>query len=385
MAAAAAATATGIVVPATAAVAAAPSSASAGPLPAALTGDPCSLEYAAALDALHGLGPKAREFCFPPTPPDAMYRPAGERSIYLCGNSLGLQPERTERYVVEELSKWRAHGVEGHVKTARPWWLIEQTVEGMTAAIVGALAHEVVAMNSLTVNLHLLMVPFYRPTATRYKILLEDHAFPSDTVSDDARSGGPRPALRLSLPARPLASTQYAVKSQLLVHGRRPEDAMVTVAPRDGEQLLRTDDIVAAIGAAGESLALVLLPGVQYYTGQLLDIAAITAAAHRVGAIAGWDLAHAVGNVPLRLHDWDVDFAAWCSYKYLNSGPGGIAGAFLHERYAEEPIEARPFLAGWWGHHRESRFKMGSDFVPLRGAGKLQLSNPPVLQTASLR
>lgn len=214
-------------------------------------------------------------------------------------------------------------------------------------------------MNSLTSNLHLLMVAFYKPTATRFKILIEEHAFPSDT---------------------------YAVKSQLAVHGIAEDKGLVTVSPRAGEETLRTEDILSAIEAAGESLALVCLPGVQYYTGQLLDIPGITAATHAVGAMAGWDLAHAVGNVPLHLHDWGVDFAAWCSYKYLNSGPGGIAGAFVHEKYAKESFAERPFFAGWWGHRRSDRFKMGSEFVPHEGsAARFQLSNPPVFQTAALR
>jgi len=211
--------------------------------------------------------------------------------------------------VQEELDKWSRYGVEGHFRTERPWVSVEDTVQAVSARLVGAMPSEVAVMNSLTVNLHLLMVPFYRPTPTRYKILIEEHAFPSDT---------------------------YAVKSQLMVHGHNPETdpgCFITVAPRPGEDLIRHEDILAAIAAAGDSLALVLWPGVQYYTGQTFDLPALCAATHAAGAMFGVDLAHAVGNLPLRLHEWGVDFAAWCSYKYLNSGPGGIAGAFMHDRY----------------------------------------------------
>lgn len=315
---------------------------------------------AARIDAADAGVCRRDEFLLPPTEGTARIRTPGSPSVYLCGNSLGLQPKRTRAYITEELDKWGAHGVEGHFKTARPWVTIDETVRDASAALVGAVPSEVVVMNSLTVNLHLLMVSFYVPVGPRVKILLEEHAFPSDT---------------------------YAVASQVLLHGGAPSTDLILVKPRAGEETLRTEDITAAIAGAGSTLALVLLPGVQYYTGQLLDIPTITAAAHAVGAIAGWDLAHAVGNVPLHLHDWGVDFAAWCTYKYMNSGPGGIGGAFVHERHAECGTGggSRPRLAGWWGHRKEDRFKMGSDFIPTPGASGWQLSNPPVFQTAALR
>lgn len=279
---------------------------------------------------------------------------------------------------------------------ARPWVTIEDTVTESMAKLVGAQRHEVVVMNSLTTNLHLLMVAFYRPTQERYKIIIEKHAFPSDTVrggGGQGRGGGHSShtpsclstcAVLPSLPF-PAPCLQYAVKSQLAVHGFSPEQGLIEVGPREGEQLIREEDLLAAIEAAGSSLALVLFSGVQYYTGQLFPIQAIAAAGHAVGASVGIDLAHAVGNVPLCLHDWGVDFAAWCSYKYLNSGPGGIAGAFLHDRHADKSFSDMPFFAGWWGHSREKRFAMGPDFLPMRGAARFQLSNPPVLQTTALR
>lgn len=280
---------------------------------AALEGDEdiCSLHFAEKLNAHDSLASMKDEFRIPLTSEGALYRPLGSPTLYFCGNSLGLQPKRTAPYVEEELAKWAQYGVEGHHRTVRPWVSVEDTVTALSARVVGAFEREVAVMGSLTCNLHLLMVPFYRPTATRYKILIEAHAFPSDT---------------------------YAVKSQLAVHGHNPDtepDALITVAPRPGEELVRHEDILAAIAAAGDSLALVLWPGIQYYTGQAFDIPALCAATHAVGAVFGLDLAHAVGNIPLSLHRWDVDFAAWCSYKYLNSGPGGIAGAFVHDKYKD--------------------------------------------------
>lgn len=256
--------------------------------------------------------------------------------------------------------------------------------------LVGAQVNETVVMNSLTTNLHLLMVAFYRPTSTRYKIILEDHAFPSDTVcphlsSYRSISSDDEPSVRVLLLRVMVVLLQYAIKSQLAVHGVKEEDGLVLVSPRPGEDLIRHEDIIAAIQSAGDSLALVMFTGVQYYTGQAFDMQAITKAAHEVGAYAGFDLAHAVGNIPMYLHDWDVDFAAWCTYKYANSGPGGIAGAFLHSKYAKTPFLEMPFFAGWWGHRREDRFKMEGTFHPIEGAGKFQLSNPPVFQIASLR
>ena len=284
--------------------------------------------------------------------------------IYLCGNSLGLQPKRLRSYVNEELDKWEIYGVEGHVKPIRPWLTVDETVNESSCRIVGGLPHEVVIMNSLTVNLHLLMVGFYQPNNPnvlpkgRYKILIEDHAFPSDT---------------------------YAVKSQLLYHQQNINDALLLVKPREGEECIREEDILQIINDNKDTLALVLLCGVQYYTGQVFNIPKITAAAHSVGAYCGWDLAHAVGNIPLKLHEWNVDFAAWCTYKYLNSGPGGLSGAFLHEKYRSDTLEKRPHFAGWWGHRKHDRFKMGPDFTPIDGVQGWQLSNPPVLPIAALR
>jgi kynureninase len=282
--------------------------------------------------------------------------PHGERdSVYLCGNSLGLQPKNAARYLEEELAAWQRFGVEGHFRGKRPWKDYHELFAAPLAKLTGAREHEVVCMNGLTVNLHLLMVSFFRPTATRYRLLIERSAFPSD---------------------------RYAVVSQLRHHGLDPDDALIEVARRDGETYLRDEDVAAAIRYAGDSLALVLLPGVQYLSGEALDIAKLTAEAHAVGALAGWDLAHAIGNLPLALHDAGADFAAWCSYKYLNGGPGAVAGAFVHERHGNDL--SRPRFAGWWGHDKAARFRMAPDFVPIPGAEGWQLSNPPVLGMAAL-
>jgi kynureninase len=276
-------------------------------------------------------------------------------SVYLCGNSLGLQPKNAARYLEEELGAWQRFGVEGHFRGKRPWKDYHELFAAPLAKLTGAREHEVVCMNGLTVNLHLLMVSFFRPTATRYRLLIERSAFPSD---------------------------RYAVVSQLRHHGLDPDDALIEVARRDGETYLRDEDVAAAIRYAGDSLALVLLPGVQYLSGEALDIAKLTAEAHAVGALAGWDLAHAIGNLPLALHDAGADFAAWCSYKYLNGGPGAVAGAFVHERHGNDL--SRPRFAGWWGHDKAARFRMAPDFVPIPGAEGWQLSNPPVLGMAAL-
>ncbi len=275
--------------------------------------------------------------------------------VYLCGNSLGLQPKAAARYLEEELAAWRRFGVEGHFRGLRPWQDYHEQFAAPLAMLAGAQQDEVVCMNGLTVNLHLLMVSFFRPTKTRYKLLIERSAFPSD---------------------------RYAVVSQLRFHGLDPAEALIEVAPRAGEATLRDEDVAAAIRAAGDTLALVLLPGVQYLSGEALDIARLSAEAHAVGALAGWDLAHAIGNVPLGLHDAQADFAVWCSYKYLNGGPGAVAGAFVHARHARDA--ALPRFAGWWGHDKASRFRMGADFSPIPGAEGWQLSNPPVLGMAAL-
>ncbi len=280
----------------------------------------------------------------------------GSPHIYLCGNSLGLQPKRTRDYVTQELDDWAALGVEGHFHAEHPWMPYHEFLTPSTARLVGALDHEVVVMNSLTVNLHLLMVSFYRPTGKRYKIIIESDAFPSDL---------------------------YAVESQIRHHGLDPADALIRVAPASGDTILEEDVILQAIAEAGDELALVMIGGVNYYTGQYFDLERITQAAHEEGAVAGFDLAHAAGNVPVRLHEWKVDFACWCSYKYINSGPGGMSGVYIHERHARDTSLHR--FAGWWGHDQETRFLMGDDFRAMPTAEGWQLSNPPILAMAALR
>ena len=278
----------------------------------------------------------------------------GKECIYLTGNSLGLQPKRTQNYVVDELEDWASLGVEGHLHARNPWLPYHEIFPKQLSMIVGCKENEVVVMNSLTVNLHLLMVSFYRPTQQRYKIICEAKAFPSD---------------------------QYAFESQAKYHGFNPDDTVIEVSPREGEHTLRTEDIVSTIQQHSDNVALVLFGGVNYYTGQLFDMKAITEAAHSVGAYAGFDLAHAAGNVELHMHDWDVDFACWCSYKYLNSGPGGVAGAYIHERHIAN--RDLPRFTGWWGHTKETRFKMEKGFEPIPTAEGWQLSNAPVLSMAA--
>ncbi len=275
-------------------------------------------------------------------------------TIYLTGNSLGLQPKLTRKFVNEELDDWATLGVEGHVHSRRPWVYYHKFSKKILAEIVGAKPVEVVAMNQLTVNLHLMMVSFYKPTKQRFKILTEAGAFSSD---------------------------QYAFESQLAFHGLDPSKALVEIQPREKEYALRTEDILSAIKIHGNELALVIFGGVQYYTGQFFEIGKITNAAHEAGAIAAFDLAHAVGNVPLQLHNDNVDFAVWCSYKYLNSGPGAIAGAFIHERHAKD--FSLPRFAGWWGHNEKERFEMKKGFKPIEGIDGWQLSNVPILTGAA--
>ncbi len=303
---------------------------------------------AAALDASDPLAPFADEF----------HRPrddAGRERIYLCGHSLGLPPKSAASYVAQELADWQRLAVLGHHAGTRPWiGYHEQAAPGL-AELTGALESEVVAMNSLTVNLHLMMVSFLRPHGARNRVLIERSAFPSD---------------------------RYAIVSQLQYHGLDAAEHLIEVAPRSGEHLIRTQDLIECIEREGPRLALVLLPGVQYLTGQLFDLPALTAAARGAGAIVGLDLAHAIGNVPLRLHDWNADFAVWCSYKYLNAGPGAIGGCFVHERHAER--RDLPRFAGWWGHDKARRFEMEPDFDPIAGAQGWQISNPPVLSAAPL-
>lgn len=277
-----------------------------------------------------------------------------KKSIYFTGNSLGLQPKNLKAIMAQELDDWATLGVEGHFHARRPWLYYHKFTKSTLARIVGGKTTEVVAMNQLTVNLHLMMVTFYRPTAQRYKIITEAGAFSSD---------------------------QYALESQLKWHGIDPSVGLIEIKPRPGEFTLRTEDIIETIQVHGNEVALVLFGGVQYYTGQFFDIRSITECAHRNGAVAGFDLAHAAGNVPLSLHKHDVDFAVWCSYKYLNSGPGGLAGAFVHEKHGLNA--SLPRFAGWWGHNESERFEMKKGFKPIPGVDGWQLSNVPIFQAAA--
>jgi kynureninase len=282
--------------------------------------------------------------------------PDGSDCIYLCGQSLGLQPKSAREYVEQELQDWARLGVDAHLQARNPWMPYHELLTAPISRLAGALPIEVVAMNSLTVNLHLMMVSFYRPTSQRHKILIEANAFPSD---------------------------QYAVKSQIQYHGYDPANSLIEVAPRAGETWIRTEDIEKLIVTEGEKIALVMFGGVNYYSGQAFDFSRITEAGHLKGCVVGFDLAHAIGNLPLKLHDWNVDFAVWCSYKYLNAGPGAIAGCFVHERHARDP--KLPRFAGWWGHDKENRFRMRPDFHAISGADGWQLSNPSILSAAALR
>lgn len=278
----------------------------------------------------------------------------GRRQIYFLGNSLGLQPVRTQGYLQQVLNKWANYGVEGFFMGEQPWLQYHDQLVQPLSQIVGALPHEVVVMNQLTVNLHLLLVSFYQPNGARNKIICEAKAFPSD---------------------------QYMLETHVKYHGFNPADVMVEVAPRAGEHTIRQEDILQAIHQHKNELALVLWGGLNYYTGQVFDMEAITKAAQQVGAKVGFDLAHAAGNIPLQLHNWNVDFAAWCSYKYLNSGPGGIGGAYIHERYHNN--ENLPRFAGWWGYDKSTRFLMQKGFNPTRSAEGWQLSTPsPLLYAA---
>lgn len=280
----------------------------------------------------------------------------GKEQLYFCGNSLGLQPKRTRAFVEAELKDWELLGVEGHMHARHPWMPYHEFLTAQMAELVGGHPDEVVVMNSLTVNLHLLMVSFYRPTPARHKIIIEADAFPSD---------------------------KYAVASQLRFHGYDPAEALIELKSQSGHPVVPTEEILATIAAHGQEVALILLGGVNYYTGQAFDMPRITHAGHAQGCIVGFDLAHAAGNLPLRLHDWSVDFACWCSYKYLNSGPGGLSGVFVHRRHGE--AFDLPRFAGWWGHDKSTRFQMPGQFVPLPGAEGWQLSNPPILAMAALR
>ena len=305
-----------------------------------------TIEFAQQLDANDSLKDFRNKFYIPFI--------NGKECIYFTGNSLGLQPKTTQDYVVNELEDWANFGVEGHFHSRNPWLSYHEILTEQLAAIIGALPQEVVSMNQLTVNLHLLMVSFYRPTKQRYKIICEAKAFPSD---------------------------QYAIESQVRYHGFDPADAIIEVSPRDGEYEMRTEDILAAIEKNKNEAALILFGGVNYYSGQVLDIKTITKAAQDTGITCGFDLAHAIGNVELKLHDWDVDFATWCSYKYLNSGPGGVSGVFINQKHITN--KDIPRFAGWWGHTKETRFKMEKGFEPIPTAEGWQLSNAPVLSMAA--
>lgn len=307
-----------------------------------------SLAFAQGLDAKDPLKSFRDKFYFPTF---------HEKTVrYFTGNSLGLQPKSTKDYILEELDAWAEYGVEGHFLAKRPWFAYHENLTQKAANVVGALPIEVVVTHSLTTNLHLLMVSFYRPEVNgkRTKILCEAKAFPSD---------------------------QYALESQVKFHGLDLAEHLVEIAPREGEQLIREEDILAKIEEIGDELALVMIGGVNYYTGQLFDMETITKAGHAVGAVVGFDLAHAAGNINLKLHDWGVDFAAWCGYKYLNSSPGGVSGMFIHERHAYNP--ELPRFAGWWGYDKETRFLMQPGFNPMKGAEGWQLSNAPILGMAA--
>ena len=302
-------------------------------------------EFAQELDSQDKLRNYQSEFLFP--------KVKGKKVIYFTGNSLGLQPKRTKSYVDEVMEDWANLAVEGHFYAENPWWDYHERFAKPLSKVVGCLPSEVTVMNTLTVNLHLLMVSFYRPTKTRYKILCEAKAFPSD---------------------------QYMLQSQVDFHGYKPADAIVELERREGEHNIRLEDVLAKIEEIGDELALVFIGGVNYYTGQVFDMKTITEAGHKVGAYVGWDLAHAAGNIKLELHDWNVDFAAWCSYKYMNSGPGNASGAFVHQMHHND--KELPRFAGWWGHNKERRFKMEPVFDPVAGADGWQISNLPILTLA---
>ncbi|PYK35774.1 MAG: kynureninase [Verrucomicrobia bacterium] len=282
----------------------------------------------------------------------------GKPLIYFAGNSLGLMPKSARQILDEELDNWAKFGVDAHHAAGTPWYSYHEALRNPTARLAGAQPIEVICMNSLTVNLHLMMATFYRPTKSRFKVLMEDPAFPSDT---------------------------YAIKTQIAHHGLDPKDALILARPRNGEFTIRTEDIIDLIEKHADHLALVMFAGVNFFTGQMFHIAAITAAAHKCGIIVGFDLAHAIGNVPLLLHDWNVDFAVWCSYKYLNAGPGAIAGAFVHERHATNT--KLPRLAGWFGNDPNTRFRLHlePEFIPVPSADGWQISNPPIFSMAPLR
>jgi kynureninase len=308
-------------------------------------------EFARKLDAEDPLRRFRDRFHIPPCKD-------GSPLIYLAGNSLGLMPKAARQIVEQELDDWATLAVDAHLGAATPWYTYHETLREPAARLVGARPNEVICMNSLTVNLHLMMATFYRPTKSRFKVLMEEPAFPSDT---------------------------YAIKTQIAHHGFDPKEALVLARPREGEFTVRQDDIEAALEKEGDQIALVLFAGVNFFTGQFFEIEKITAAAQKRGCVVGIDLAHAIGNVPLALHDWNVDFAVWCSYKYLNAGPGAVAGAFVHERHATN--RELPRLAGWFGNDPGTRFRLHlePEFIPVPSADGWQISNPPIFSMAPLR
>jgi len=305
-------------------------------------------EFAQKMDALDPLGKFRDQFYFP-------RQSGGNEAIYLCGNSLGLQPKSTKIAIDEVLSDWRELGVKGHFEANKPFTTYHEGLGEKMATIVGAKHKEVVVMNSLTVNLHLMMVSFYRPTKKRYKILIEKNAFPSD---------------------------QYAVKSQISFHGISVQEGLIELVPRKGELTLRTEDILKVIETEGEEIALIMLGGLNYYTGQAFDMKRITTVGHKMGCTVGFDLAHGAGNLDLKLHDWKVDFAVWCTYKYINSGPGGVAACFVHEDHIKRTD--LPRFTGWWGHDKATRFLMDDTFIPIQSAEGWQMSNETVISMAAL-
>ena len=305
-------------------------------------------EFAEILDNDDPLSSYQSQFHFP-------YQSDGNKHIYLCGNSLGLQSKKTSDFVNQELEDWKTLGVEGHFHARNPWLPYHEFLSESYSKIIGAKATEVIAMNTLSVNLHLMLVSFYRPSKKRLKIIIEDDAFPSDI---------------------------YAVESHISHHGLDPDKVLIKLKPRKGETALRTGDITKYIKENSSEIALIMLGGVNYYTGQVFDMQKITKVAKENKIIVGFDLAHAAGNIKLALHEWGVDFAVWCSYKYLNSGPGSVGGVFIHEKHHEKSI---PRFAGWWGHDKGSRFKMPDKFIPINTAEGWQLSNPPILSLAAVR
>lgn len=307
-----------------------------------------SIDFARDMDDMDTLYSFRNRFLFPQF--------EGEDCVYFCGNSLGLQPNSVQYLMEQELKDWAKYGVEGHFQARNPWFSYHELFSKSLAKIVGAKAEEVVAANTLTVNLHLLMLSFYKPKGNRKKIIMEAGAFPSD---------------------------QYAVETQIRLHGLNPEEDIIELKPKLGAHVLEEEDIIQAIRDAGADLALVLMSGVNYYTGQYYPLAKIAATAHEVGALCGFDLAHAVGNVPLSLHDWGADFACWCSYKYLNSGPGGVGGIYVHEKWGNDADTFR--LGGWWGNDPKERFQMKKGFFPAKGAASWQMSNAPIFNMVAHR